>query len=116
MKAVVLFGHGSRDPQWRLPMDAVAQRLRAQGVAVRCAFLELQGPGLPAAVAELARDGATAITVLPMFLGAGRHAREDLPRLVADARAAHPGIAFDVRPAVGEDARLLDLLARLALE
>jgi sirohydrochlorin cobaltochelatase len=118
MKAVVLFGHGSRDPQWREPMEAVAQRIRARvaQVQVRCAFLELEAPDLAAAVADLVQAGADSIRVVPMFLGAGRHAREDLPRLVEACRHAHPTVQFELAAAVGENPRVLDLLATLALE
>jgi sirohydrochlorin cobaltochelatase len=117
VKAIILFGHGSRDPLWRLPMDAVAQRIRSQhpGTPVRCAFLELEQPGLAQAAAELAGAGARQITVVPMFLGTGRHAREDLPLLVDAVRLAHPEIDVLLQPAVGEDPRLLDLLAKIAL-
>jgi sirohydrochlorin cobaltochelatase len=52
---------------------------------------------------------------VPMFLGAGRHAREDLPVLLDAARLAHPQITFTLQPAVGEDSRLLDLLAQIAM-
>jgi sirohydrochlorin cobaltochelatase len=118
MKGVILFGHGSRDPQWREPMDEVARRIRARvaQVEVRCAFLELQAPGLEAAAAELAGLGAESIRIVPMFLGAGRHAREDLPRLAEACRRAHPTVHFDLQPPVGENARVLDLLATIALE
>ena len=118
MKAVILFGHGSRDPLWRQPMEAVAERVRAAqpGLVVRCAFLELDAPDLATAAAEVVREGATGLTILPMFLGAGRHAREHLPELVAQVRAAHPGLAVTLRPAVGEEPRVLDLLAKLATE
>jgi len=50
-----------------------------------------------------------------MFLGAGRHVREDLPALVDDLRAAHPGVAWQLQRPVGENERLLDLLADIAL-
>ena len=116
-RGIVLFGHGSRDPLWRLPMDAVAQRIRSQhpGTPVRCAFLELEQPDLAAAVADLASAGARQVTIVPMFLGTGRHAREDLPLLVDAVRSAHPEVAFTLQPAVGEDTRLLDLLAKIAV-
>jgi sirohydrochlorin cobaltochelatase len=118
MKAVILFGHGSRDASWRQPMEAVAARMRerAPEVPVRCAFLELESPDLPAAAADLLGCGATRISVVPMFLGAGRHAREDLPRLVDSIRHAHPSLALHVHAPVGENARVLDLLASIALE
>lgn len=117
-KAVILLGHGSRDPLWRLPMDSVAQRIRDRQaeLAVRCAFLELQVPPLAAAAADLVADGARQITIVPMFLGTGRHAREDLPLLVEQVRQAHPDVSFVLQPAVGDDPRLLELLASIALE
>jgi sirohydrochlorin cobaltochelatase len=116
-KGVILFGHGSRDPQWRQPMDAVAERIRAAqpGLAVRCAFLELEQPGLLAAATELAAAGAARVSIVPMFLGTGRHAREDLPRLLEQLRRTLPSVEFDLQRPVGEDSRLLDLLAKIAL-
>ena len=117
-RAIVLFGHGSRDPLWRLPMETVAARLRAMRpeAAVRCAYLELDAPSLPDAVADLVAAGAGQVTVVPMFLGTGRHAREDLPLLVEGLRHAHPGIDFVLRKPVGEDGRVLELIAQIALE
>jgi sirohydrochlorin cobaltochelatase len=118
MKAVILFGHGSRDASWRQPMDAVADRIRARapGVPVRCAFLELESPDLAAAAAELLGAGATRISIVPMFLGAGRHAREDLPRIAESIRQAHPSLELHIHAPVGENPRVLDLLADIALE
>ncbi|MGZ5180578.1 MAG: sirohydrochlorin chelatase [Ramlibacter sp.] len=117
-RAVVLFGHGSRDPGWRAPMDAVAGRIRQRDpqVAVACAFLELQQPDLPSAVDGLVAAGATRITVLPMFLGVGKHAREDLPVLVNGIRRRHPTVALEVAQPVGESPDLLDLVATMALQ
>jgi sirohydrochlorin cobaltochelatase len=117
-KAIVLFGHGSRDPLWRLPMETVAARLRAlqPDLPVRCAYLELDAPSLPEAAAELVAAGAAQVSIVPMFLGTGRHAREDLPALVDHLRASHPGVVFVLQKPVGEDARVLDLIAQIALE
>ena len=117
-KAVILFGHGSRDPLWRRPMDAVARLLgtRAPDLPVRCAFLELTSPDLATAAGELVAQGATHITVVPMFLGTGRHVREDLPTLVDHFRHACPQVEFVLQAPVGEDARVLELLAKIAME
>ncbi|RZJ26374.1 MAG: cobalamin biosynthesis protein CbiX [Haliea sp.] len=116
--AVILFGHGSRDPLWRQPIDAVAVRLRARhpGLRVECAFLELTAPDLPAVGAALAAEGARQVVIVPMFLGTGRHAREDLPLLVAQLRERHPTTQFGLQTAIGEDPRVLDLLAEIAAE
>ena len=116
-RAIVLFGHGSRDPAWRRPMDAVAAAIaqRSSDVAATCAFLELSQPDLPTAVAELAARGTSRIAVLPLFLGVGAHARQDLPRLVEEARRRCPSVRIDVAAAAGEHPEVVDLLAELAL-
>jgi len=115
-RGVVLFAHGSRDPLWRAPIEAVRDHVAALGLEARCAYLELCAPDLPAAVAELAALGTGQVTIVPMFLGTGRHAREDLPRLVAQLRAAHPALSIAVQPAIGEDPRVTALMARIAAE
>jgi sirohydrochlorin cobaltochelatase len=116
-RGLILFAHGSRDPQWRAPMEAVAARAAAlePGAIVRCAYLELMEPDLGACAAEMAAQGATSVTIVPMFLGVGRHAREDLPLLVAGLRTRHPQVSIDLRPAIGEDERVIDMLAQIAL-
>ena len=117
-RAIILFAHGSRDPLWRLPMEAVAARIAAlaPGVPVACAYLELTQPDLPTAAAGLIEAGAKAVTVVPLFLGVGKHAREDLPTLMSGLAAAHPGVAWTLQPAVGENPALVELLARIALD
>jgi sirohydrochlorin cobaltochelatase len=116
--AVVVFAHGSRDPLWRKPVEAVATRIaqRAPGTWVGCAYLELCPPTLPEAVAQALAAGARRVRVLPLFFGMGKHAREDLPALVAQLQAQHPGVRLELMRPAGEDERLTALLADLALE
>src|SRR6218665_251984 len=106
--AIVLLSHGSRDPLWRAPVEAVAARIAAQkpGRQVRCAYLDLCAPSLAAAAGQLVARGATQVTVVPRFLGAGRHVREDLPLLVQQLRGAHPDVQFEMKVALGADARV----------
>ncbi len=117
VRAIIFFAHGSRDPLWRLPIEAIAQRAQALDPAalVRCAYLELTPPALPSVTAELAALGVTQFTILPLFLGVGKHAREDLPTLLAAIRQNHPEADFKLLPSIGEDPRLVDLAARLAV-
>jgi sirohydrochlorin cobaltochelatase len=117
-KAIVLFAHGSRDPLWHKPMEAVAAQIAAQApqTPVACAYLELSTPDLPSTVSTLAAAGATSISIIPMFLGVGRHAREDLPQIVAELRRNFPSLHFSLAPAVGENTKLVQLLADIALE
>ena len=114
---LILFAHGSRDPQWRAPMEAVAARAGALDPRARvaCAYLELMEPDLPTCAAAMVADGLTRITIVPMFLGVGRHAREDLPEIVKGLRQQHPAVSFELRPAIGEDAAVVELLAQFVV-
>jgi sirohydrochlorin cobaltochelatase len=114
---IVLFAHGSRDPLWRLPVEAIAARIRTDypGAPVACAYLELCEPDLPTALNALVAAGAQRIRVLPVFFGMGKHAREDLPELVAHWTAANPQTSIDLLPPAGEHPALTALLAQLAV-
>lgn len=113
---VILFAHGSRDPLWRLPIDAVAQQMtqRWPDLAVACAFLELTTPDLATTVEAMMMQGKTHLRIVPMFLGVGRHAREDLPQLVNDLTEAYPQMRFELVPSVGEHPAMTQLLAEIA--
>lgn len=117
MNAIILFAHGSRDPLWHKPIQAVAERIvqRSPTTVVRCAYLELTEPDLAHVAHDLVTQGATHLKVVPMFLGVGRHAREDLPALIHTLQAQFPGVTITCQPAVGEQDKLLDLLAEIAL-
>ncbi len=117
MKATVLFGHGSSDPSWRVAIDKVAQTMVASDalVQVRCAFLERTEPDLATTVAGLVLNGVTQITIVPMFLGLGRHAREDMPMLVNHLQGVYPRVQFQLNPSVGEEPEVIELLAKIAM-
>ena len=117
-RGIVLFAHGSRDPLWHKPIEAVAAHIATLSpeTPVVCAYLELSTPDLATATQTLVQRGVQSIRILPMFLGVGKHAREDLPQLVAELRARYPDTEFVLKAAVGEDARLVQLLAQIALD
>ena len=115
--SIILLAHGSRDAQWRTPIEAVASKIieRQPGILLRCAYLELSSPTLPEAAADLIACGARHMRIFPLFLGVGKHAREDMPKLVAQIRAMHPDIQVELLPAAGEFPQLIELLADIAL-
>jgi sirohydrochlorin cobaltochelatase len=116
--ALVLLGHGSRDPLWRGPIEHLANRISqlSPAVAVRCAYLEWSSPDMTTAVEELIALGHSRIRLLPLFFGMGKHAREDLPELVQTLRTRHPALELQVLPSAGEQSTVIELLAQLALQ
>ena len=116
--AIILFAHGSRDVLWRRPIEAVANEMKqlSPDTQVACAYLELTEPDLPTTVASLVQTGVNAIRIVPMFLGVGRHAREDLPLLLQDLIVQHPGVTFELRNAIGEEPEMTRAMAAIALK
>ncbi len=114
---ILLFAHGSRDALWRAPIEAVAAHMRERqpGVQVRCAYLELCEPSLPDAASAFVAAGCRHLRIFPLFLGVGKHAREDLPLLVANIKASHPDVSVELLATAGESPALIALMAELAL-
>ena len=111
-EGIVLFAHGSRDPQWAQPFEQICVRLRSTGFDVRVAYLESMQPNLGEAIAALVAAGASAVRVVPAFLGAGGHVKQDLPRLVAEAARAHPEVKLTLEKPIGEQPAVIDAIAR----
>jgi sirohydrochlorin cobaltochelatase len=107
---IVLFAHGSREPEWARPFERIAARLRTEFL-VELAYLERMKPTLDEAVALLASKGARRVRIVPVFLGAGGHVREDLPKLAAAARARHPAIEIVLEQTIGERQEVTDAIA-----
>lgn len=116
-RGIILFAHGSRDPQWRAPIEAVATLIRARQpeTLVRCAYLEICVPSLLDASAELIAAGAQQLRVFPLFLGVGKHAREDLPMLIAQVEDAYPDVPIELLSAAGEYEKMTALMADIAM-
>lgn len=103
-KAIVLFGHGARDPQWAAPMKRLQAILIEQlpDVTVELAFLELMSPTLPDAVEQMALNGVSDIQVVPIFFGKGGHLKNDFPAILAGMQARYPGLNIQATTAVGQ--------------
>jgi sirohydrochlorin cobaltochelatase len=107
---IVLFAHGSREPEWARPFERIAARLRTEFL-VELAYLERMKPTLEEAVALLASKGARRVRIVPLFLGEGGHVREDLPKLAAGARARHLGVEIVLEQTIGERQEVTDAIA-----
>ena len=115
-QGLLLFAHGARDPNWAVPFDDVARRVRlAQPTwPVELAFLEFMSPDLCSAGTRLAQVGCEQVDVVPLFLGAGGHVRKDLPLLLDELRALFPATQWQLRRAIGEIDSVIEAMAQAA--
>lgn len=115
--AILLFGHGARNPEWQQPFESVSARLRciSPDLLVASAYLEFIKPDLGEAVATLAAAGAEKISIVPLFVAFGMHLKRDLPQLVETMRRRYPAVHFDVLPALGESEEMLKAMTQWIL-
>ena len=108
--ALILVDHGSRFQAANDMLVEVAAMVRRLAGLDRVyhAHMELAEPTIAQAFGECVKDGATAVVVHPYFLSPGRHSTTDIPRMVAEAAAAYPGVEhcvtepLGVHPKIGE--------------
>jgi sirohydrochlorin cobaltochelatase len=102
-EAVILFGHGARNPAWALPMEAIATEMRKHtNNRVELAFLEFLKPSLSERCAELVNYGVNQVTVMPVFLAGAGHLMNDLPLILADIIAQFPMLKISQKRALGD--------------
>ena len=117
-EALIVFAHGSRVADANQSVQDVARIAAAEaGFGIwQEAFLELAEPTLAQAVEKLAAQGARRIVVAPYFLVMGVHLKNDLPRLLAEAAAAVPGVELIQSEPLGGHPTLAKALAERAIE
>jgi sirohydrochlorin cobaltochelatase len=102
--ALIVFGHGSRDPLWAETLEALREHLRSAlpGMEVELAYLEFLKPTLAECADALWQRGCRDIAVMPAFVAEGQHLRRELPRLVEQARSGREGLSIILLPAMGD--------------
>jgi sirohydrochlorin cobaltochelatase len=112
-RALILFAHGARDPEWAKPFERLRAAVKQQqpDTAVEIAYLEFMQPDLPLAVDRLIESGVRQIDIVPAFMAQGGHLKRDLPLLVKDVQTRHPHASFILHPALGESQAVLDAMA-----
>ncbi len=110
---LLLMAHGSPDPRSNQPIEAVAERVRAARhyAHVVVCFMELNQPSVADAIDALAAQGVRRLIAVPYFLQLGGHVVEDLPAIVAEARARHPAMPIALAGHLAYDPLLLSVIA-----
>jgi sirohydrochlorin cobaltochelatase len=111
--AVLLCGHGSRDPEAidEFERAATALRARLHGRDFTTGYLEFARPTIGEALADLHARGAAKILAVPGMLFAASHVKNDLPWEMNSFMAAHPGAEVRLGRDLGIDPKLLEAAA-----
>lgn len=109
--AVLLVAHGSRSESGQREMvelrglvaDALAE------VPVDLGYLELSQPPAGRVLDRVVSAGATRVAVVPLMLHPAGHSKSDVPAVVLEGRARHPGVELVYARPLGVDHALLEI-------
>jgi sirohydrochlorin cobaltochelatase len=109
--AVVMMAHGSPTPEANAPIFEIAKQVEETlGVTVRVAFMECNQPTIASVIDEFVQRGSQHIVATPYFLHLGSHVREDLPRIIEEARVRHPGQEIFLSEHLGFDVTISEII------
>ncbi len=101
--AIIIVDHGSRRTESNNSLLQAAERFASSSAwqIVEPAHMELAEPSISTAFRRCVQRGAKRVIVFPYFLSPGRHWSQDIPALVAEAAAEHPGVEWLVTAPFG---------------
>ena len=110
--ALLIVGHGSRDPRGASEFHELVALAREcnPSLSVEGGFIELSRPPISECVNRLAGGGARIIAAVPLMLLAAGHAKDDIPATLVREKMSHPEVGFEYGRALGIRPELLELM------
>ena len=110
--ALMIVGHGSRDPRGAREFHALVAlvRRRNPSLTVEGGFIELSRQPISECVDRLAESGARNVAAVPLMLLAAGHAKDDIPATLVREKMGHPEMSFSYGRALGIRPELLELV------
>jgi sirohydrochlorin ferrochelatase len=114
--ALLLIAHGSREQAANDDLLRLADELRTSGryAAVVAAFLELAEPDIDAGAAACVAGGAGRVVLVPYFLSAGVHVRQDLAAARGRLAGRFAGVEFRLAEPLGPHPLLTEIVVQRA--
>src|SRR3954471_14075512 len=115
MKAILYIGHGTRSKKGADEARAFIARVSERvDVAIQeISFLELTEPSIEEGFARCVEQGATEVTVVPLFLLAAGHIKQDIPNVLAELHLTYPDVSIEVKDPFGVQGTILNAVAEL---
>ena len=113
--AILLCGHGTRDPDGVHAFGVFADTLRSRipNRRITHGFLELSRPSFAEAIASLYREGVREIIALPVLLFTAGHAKHDLPTALNRIQSQHPGLHIRMGRPLGLTTNVIETACHL---
>ena len=114
--ALLLIADGSRQDQANADLIDIVAEMRNKGdyAVVEGAYLELSAPTIEEATARCLAQGAHRVILLPYFLSAGVHVRQDLTAIRQKLAKDNPNAEFSLAEPLGPHPLLLEIVAQRA--
>ncbi len=114
--ALLLIAHGSRQDEANADLRDVVAEIRKGGdyAVVEGAYLELAEPTIEKASARCVARGVERVVLLPYFLSAGVHVRQDLAAIRRKLAAGFPRVEFSLAEPLGPHPLLVQIVEERA--
>jgi sirohydrochlorin ferrochelatase len=116
--ALLLIAHGSKRSEANADLAFLADRIRERGqfALVQTAYLELAEPTIAEGGRICVERGVQRVILLPYFLSAGIHARDDMSAARKDLAERFPHVEFLIAEPLGRHPLLIDVVLERAAE
>ena len=110
--ALLIVGHGSRDPRGAQEFHALVSLLREENpsLPIEGGFIELSRPPISECVERLVAGGSREISAVPLMLLAAGHTKNDIPATLAREKIGYPEVTFRYGRPLGIRPELLGLM------
>jgi sirohydrochlorin ferrochelatase len=113
-KALIIVDHGSKLKEANEMLIDIAERIKKKNNSefeiITYSHMELAEPTISQAFDDCVSKGADHIVVHPYFLAPGRHSTQDIPRMVKEAAAKHPGVSYKVTEPLGIHDKIIEAI------
>ena len=115
MKAILYICHGTRSKKGAEEAKSFLTRVieRINVPIQEISFLELTEPSIECGFKRCVERGALEITVVPIFLLAAGHIKEDIPLALAGLQKKYPNVEINIKNPFGVQEEILDAMAEL---
>jgi sirohydrochlorin cobaltochelatase len=112
MEAILLVGHGSRDPEGNEELLRFADSVREKATefVIETCFLEFAKPNIAQGISNCVEQGARRVVLVPIILFAAGHAKIHIPVEIDQAKKRYPGVEFAYGRPIGIHQKVLDIL------